>query len=656
MRGSLIRLFKAVKIDKKETGGKIPSANLLERTFMSGFVFAPEVVYNYTEEELFDLADFITGEQGLSPEELNTTFHKSWSKIRDANIMQLILEQCIHYLTTYGFEKLGIYNEDSVYIPMEKLEIPETDFKELSITVIKGYTEEEIKKKIAILLKAGIAFKKGTIEDIVTVCKSWKSFDINVDSIKNKEVKTALCDHLGVFPWDPIEFLRYLIYKATGYTLLIKDKATIANIKTSDNLKEITSTINNYVKLYGLKDLASVFYRFKPLFLSFRAVEELRPTINQVRRLAVKYHKPMKPDYLNGITAEIKKGNSIDENFFRKKLEEVNNFRKIRLAYALNYRTIVDDTDAILYKIRNGKGFTKEFSFHNKKYANTMFEIVMESIVNNLKPKVMDKTIYIPSTIDYALPVTEKQFTGNIPSGSSIVINGDIVFGVHWQNIKINGKGPKWPKERRDLAERIDLDLSLLNYEKFGWDAHYRSNERHILFSGDLTDAPLPHGATELFYVSKEKPHTFMVTLNYYNAHNDITVPFDIIIANESPKHMNKNYMVNQNNIKAVIRSEISGDKKQKTLGLVTTDGQKSVFYFSESGLGNSITSSNNTYTIQARKYFANFFTNPISFNMVLEKAGAKVISDKEKEEEVEYDIDLSFENLEKDHLIELLS
>lgn len=669
MKESILRLFKAIQIDEyqsvhntiEEIFEKGPSAALLKKTFMSGFIFAPEVIYNYTEKELFDLADFVISERGISPEELNATFHKSWSKIRDAGMAQLVLEQCVHYMTTYGFERFGIYDQDSVYIPMEKLDIPNTDLTELSITVIKGYTEEEIKEKTYVLLKAGIAFKKKTVDDVVTICKSWKSFELDADLIKNKEIKTALCDHLGIFPRDPIEFLRYLVYKATGNTLLIKDRATIEGIKASDNFGEIALIINNYVKLYGLKDLARVFYRFKPLFLSFRAVDELKPTINRMRKLAYKYHKPMKLDYLNEITAKIKRGDSIDEKFFAKKLEEANNFRKIRLAYALNYRTIVNDPDAILYRIRNGKGFAEEFSFHNKKYASVMLNVVMESIISTLKPKVMDKTIYIPSTINYALPATEKQFTGNIPSGSSVVIDGDVVFGVHWQNVKNS--------EKRS-THRIDLDLSAIECVKLGWDARYRSTERNIMFSGDLTDAPLPYGATEMFYVSRKKPCILAIMLNYYNAPNYYnalsrnpckpiicqTVPFEIIIAKETPKHMDKNYIVNQNNVKTTVKSEISADKKQKTLGLVMADGQKSTFYFCESGLGNDITSSINKYTMQARKYFVNFFTNPISLNVVLERAGARIISDKEKEKEVKYDIDLSLENLEKDHLIKLLS
>ena len=332
---SLMRLFKAVEINKIK-GTKAASQSILAKTLKHGFIFSPEVVYNYTETELVDLVEWI--HVGLTPEQLNSSFHKSWQKIKDASMLQLVMEQLIHYFTTYGFASLGIYNEESVYIPNEKLEIPETDIDGINIVVIHGYAKEEIKEKVIDLLKTGIALHEDTIKDIVDLSKHVGIGQENINDIKNKEVKTALCDHLKIFPEDPVEFLRYIIYKATGRTLLIKDMATIEGIKESDDLGVVTTLFKKYQDKYGLQRLAAIFYRFKPIFLALKTQISLGPTINKIRKLANKYHKPMKIDYLNNITAIIKGGFEIDSQLLQIHLKKVSTFRKIRLLYALQYR------------------------------------------------------------------------------------------------------------------------------------------------------------------------------------------------------------------------------------------------------------------------------------------------------------------------------
>ena len=62
---------------------------------------------------------------------------------------------------------------------------------------------------------------------------------------------------------------------------------------------------------------------------------------------------------------------------------------------------------------------------------------------------------------------------------------------------------------------RIDLDLSMMNVGgKIGWDGMYRSSHGDVLFSGDVTDAPLPHGASEFFYISKQTNNSYLFMLN----------------------------------------------------------------------------------------------------------------------------------------------
>lgn len=544
-------------------------------------------------------------------------------KVADTDIEQLVIEQMVHYITTYGFKYLNIYDENTVYIPVENLEIPLIGVDKIGITIIKGYTKDELKTKLMDVLQTGIALSDTTISDILDVAEYVDVDDEDVVWIKNKEVKVALYDHLDIMPRDPVEFLRYAVFKSTGKTLLIKNPSTIEAIKEGEDISQL------FIKYNDFHRLAEIFYRFKPLFLAFKANDRLKPTINKIRRLATEHHIPMRVDYLNDFTGMISRGESIDHDELRDELKKVNIFRKIRLAYALNYRC--EDVNSIMYKIRNGKSYATEFSFNHPRAAMIALGIVIESITDNLD--VEDKKIFIPDYINYALPSTEKQFTGNFPSGSYITIPHDMIVGIHWEDVD---------------HHTVDLDLSLLNEDegKIGWDSSYRNENRTILFSGDVTAAP--NGASELFYIQKQNLSNSIMFVNYYNYDEEIEVPFKIVVAKEHVDDFGKNYMVNPNNVICIANSVIN--QKQKILGMLSVTSGGSRFYFAESYLGRSITSSGEGYVEQSRDYLSAFYKNAISLNDVLKKGGAILVDEK-----ADCDIDLSPESIDKSTIINLL-
>src|SRR3990172_8541809 len=197
-----------------------------------------------------------------------------------------------------------------------------------------------------------------------------------------------------------------------------------------------------------------------------------------------------------------------------------------------------------------------------------------------------------------------------------------MVMGINWKNVKNN---------------RIDLDLSLINCEhgKIGWDCSYRTDTGDVLFSGDMTDAPGDNGASELFYIQRQKAGSYILLVNYYNYDKKIEVPFSIIIASEQVKNMKQNYMVNPNNVISIVKTKIN--QKQKVLALLVVAPTECKFYFTETYLGNKITSSKNEFVENSRKFLFDFYKNTISLNEVLEKSGAKIVKNKK-----ECDIDLS--------------
>lgn len=636
---STIRLFKAVPISKiREVGTEVTASKELlghlRVTIPQGFVFAPEVIHNYSEAELLALAHRVSKEVGLSSKRANASFHKAWGKVRDASIEQLVIEQLIHYFTTYGYERLGIYDKDTVYIPTEELKIPKLR-EGIPLTVIRGYTKGELKEKLLYLLNQGVALDEDTVKDVVDVALFVEVSDEEVEGIRNKEARVILYDCLDKLPSNPTEFLRYVVYKATSKPLLIVNDETIEAIKAKQNV-DVLKYFVKYRRRYGLERLAEIFYRFKPLFLAFRTNTQLRSTINRIRKLAPLHHKPMIPDYLNNVTTLIAKGKRVDDSELVDALSRVNTFRKIRLADALNFRT--KERDSILYRIRNGKSYATGFTFNYRDEADRVLSIVLDSVMEDIRGNVEGKKIFIPENVVYALPATEKQFTGDFPSGSYVAIPKDMVFGVHWENVK---------------GHRVDLDLSLLSAAgKMGWDARYRSEDSGILFSGDITDAGGPNGASELFYVSKQSsnPHSYIVFVNYFNYEEKVEVPFKIVVASEGVRDLKGNYMVNPNNVVAIAKGKIT--QKQKILGLVVTTPKENRFYFVEANIGNSVTSYGNDYTNKARKWLFDYYTSSISLNAALVQAGAKIVTAKGEG----VDIDLSPERLEKDTIINLLS
>ena len=198
---------------------------------------------------------------------------------------------------------------------------------------------------------------------------------------------------------------------------------------------------------------------------------------------------------------------------------------------------------------------------------------------------------------------------------------------------------------------RIDIDLSLINADdvKIGWDGRYRNRGRTALFSGDLTAAPLPRGASELFYIDEKDDSHYILFANYYNFNSSVPAPFKILVAKERPvTNFERDYMVNPNNVLCVTKSKM--DVKQKMLGLIVTTPTECKFYFNESSLGKGITSSRQDYAKLARQYLFDYSSNAISLNDILRDARAILVDKRE-----EADIDLSPESLEKDTIINLL-
>lgn len=632
----------------------------------------------------------------------NQTFHKSWDKVANAPIMQLVLEQIMNYITTYGFEAMGCYDEGSIYIPTEKLEIPEVEVEKIKLTPINAYTEEEIAEKLMILVTSGIALSDQTVKDVM-VLSDMIDKD-RFDEVSNREVRTFLYDKYNVMPKNPEAFLRYLMFKLTGATLKIQNVATYKALKASD--KEVALRMLESYEDYD--KLSSIFLRNKNLFLALKtkgineakvektyervdkyhvkatsssvvmkstgtyAEAKVNSIINKLRKLAVENHKALKPALLDSLTSLT----VCDKDAIVEALDKVTLFRAVRIMNMLAYR--LNGNKDIVYRVRNGKSYVSKVNETNEVVMREVYDVVRGYVVEKLSAKVSDKLVYLPDGVIYKAPASEKQFVGNIPEGSYFELpdGKDLIFAVHWNNLHGNKSRDSWGGSN----DRVDLDMHMMNNSsQFGWNTNYRDEDSQILFSGDMTSAPAPHGATEAYSISRKVHNqSYLVTLNDFNGHSE-DVPFEFIVAEGkvSSRYEVSNYMVDPNKIISKFNMKITPDKRQITLGMVKADEKTKRFYFSDYAVGRSgAVSTRNEYTLGALSYMRTYNEVQVTINELLKDAGANIINTptvvvKKAEayldeagqpqvrfvdETVSADIDLSIENIDKTSLIDLFN
>lgn len=534
----------------------------------------------------------------------NSTFYKSWIDVISRNRFELFIDQLIHYATTYGTGHTA-----QPYIPnaeQEKPPLPFTDFK-----VIAPITEQEAIKRCEGMLFSGIAMKQTTIQDVLTVLDTL-GHQLDIEKVKNKEAKMFLYAKKDLLPKDPVEMVRYMVYLATAKTLLIKDKDTIKAIKSS------VADVSILIQKFGIKELAKVFYRFKPIFLAFKKPQSAF-VINKLRRAANTAHEPMKESFF----ATILNGKHTDLVPLSERIDELNNFRKITLLQAINVRQKFLDIRA--FGIRNQKlymkvGRNKNNRDHVVQYLSMVYSLVYDSLIKSLKQKAC--TINIPAGVNITFPASEKSFIGNFPLGSSFDFSkSDNIVGINWRE--------------KDGARDLDLSLITIDGTKYGWNADYYNENNSIVYSGDMTSAN-PE-ATELYYASKNFTPAIVKVNRYSGAEGS---KFKFFVAKEKVVRLRRDYMVDPRNI--IVNVDCEMDSKEKQLGVITEDKFILAQFRTGKGRvsGDSIT---NKYT----DYALNTIDCYVDMRKALEDAGF-TFTDQSPE------IDLK--DLTKDVLIKLLS
>lgn len=556
--GNLVKLF---NISIEDPRNEVDYVTLNNFAMQVGYIVHPKACNFATQQ-------FIRSISG----NVNSTFYQTWEDVTSKTRFELFIDQLIHYVTTYG---ANFAQEGNGYVPNA------TPVGPVYISLFKDYkvimpcTEEDVYNRCMDMLTSGIAMKQETIETIVDYVVEYvkvndllKSGEFDIDVIANREALTLLCDELGIAPNKKFDLFRYIMYKTTGSTLIIKNKATINAI-----IRSTTQFDFNTLSEKQLISLASIFYRFKPLFLAFKKTYNSHAyystpitsrnasVINKIRRMAPKYHTPLEESVMATMLGKV-----YDSTVLIKTATQMNTFQIIRLMNTIIERLNHTD-EKVMYIIRNGKMFVKDSKSYSGMimYYVTVFNILKNELVSRLS----EKATYVkyPKNMVLACPTSEKNFVGDLPFGTYMDLqNADSFVGIYWRE--------EWGTH--------DFDLSVLSLDgnKIGWNADYYSNNQDIIYSGDMTSAR-PE-ATEIM-LFKKGAQDGVVMVNRYNGRDGSK--FRFFGGVEPNMKLKRNYMVDPNFIK--FSADVVSDTTQQTLGLLNMGR----FYVMALGSGNSIVS-----------------------------------------------------------------
>lgn len=613
LQKSVLYLFKSVL--PIETKAKCNYLDLL----LEGVYIMPEA-RQYLDERL---KGFCTREFGNNVVHYNrTALFKSFKDVDRANVEQLLVDQLDHYLSVYTqteetFSKA--INSSLVYVPV-KSETYECEPFIFNTTVISIITEEELIKRATDLLSSGIALNSATQESLINIFKAYKDkFDIN--AIKNKEFLMCICKELNLVPKKAEQLLRYCVYRITSNPMIINSTRERKNLYS--RICFYTTTINRILKQYveenGVEPIAQQFNRYRKLWIILKhAGKDATTIINRARKLSDKLNRPHKLQVLDRINDK-----NIDIEDVKKELEKVTVFKKFSLLNAI-YNAKSNDK---MYVIRNGRIYstTKE---HTSKASFKIKNLIFNSIKKDIGKNIKGKRFYIPKGIMYAVPTSQKNFIDNIPMYTRYKMDMNSIIGIHWTNSEDG---------------RVDLDLHYTSKNiHIGWNSRFDSKE-NILYTGDLTDAPAPKGATEAFYIKDTLKDDFgMISVNNYSGNPDL---FELFIGSDSEKKIyDRNGIMNAENLAFKFTGLSMNDDNEKCFGIIDSQEDSREFIFIDNSSGFDRVPAYSAQKEVMLSAIRSMAKNRLYLNELIEKLGGEIVLDKESA-----DYDLSINSLVKD-------
>jgi hypothetical protein len=345
-------------------------------------------------------------QHGLTTSMMNATaFYRSWEKVASTPDQQRLVDQITHHLSTYGLRMVGLDSPDLIYLPTDEFAQPAPE--RIGLQVVRGVPRREIIQAGLDMLARGAAMKQETIEAVITCLTDECGYTFTgAETIGNREALVLIADRTGILPQRGDDLLRYLVYKASGETLVIKNDALIDQIKASGfALPALTED--------QMVALAGSFLRMKALWLAFKqAHASNRPIVNRLAKLAQRHHEAVKPGVLGTLTTREWSASEV-----RAAAERAPTGQVVRALNAVRFYQDADNQSRY-YRIRNGKSFAATDSRDRAGIPLAQYEGILLQV---LRERVGDQPIRQPERVELAFPASEKQFMGAIPSIFSII-------------------------------------------------------------------------------------------------------------------------------------------------------------------------------------------------------------------------------------------
>lgn len=504
-----VRLFKAIPREMVMKPGC--GANWKE-CFEQGFL-----VINDHGDIMSDISNdayrIIHAVFGKNAVQFNNTFYQDFRTVRDMTNLERVLDQIMHYMSTYGREMVGL--EARPYIPVRDFDfegIPGMNISVDQILVIQMVDDKVLGDMVDHMVKtvkAPNAMMRTGFQYL------WPYMSVTDKDIQSFELKCVYYDESGRVPSQNIDFLRYMVYKTTGRPMLIKDRTTIEIIKR---------TTPDY-KLIGLwqecdiNSMAEIFYRYKPLFLAFKhmgtisrwdgrertqANPNMARVINRIRRAAVEHHKPLNEASIQNMIQMYLQNKSVAHL-----VAKASNRDLVKIINSLLNSLEVDQPR--VFNIRNGKAYVADGVTKLPKELrkrSEMMTYIYDQLVARMGDKYENVVFVMPEHIEYTVPTSEKQMVYTYPWGTRIQVPGEggYTMGMHWFD---------------QHGQRVDLDLHMngLNGAHIGWNAGYYNSE--ATYSGDMTGAPLPNGAAEAIEFCT-RDNDYNMTINKFSGPDNV--------------------------------------------------------------------------------------------------------------------------------------
>jgi len=566
-------------------------------------------------------------------DQINNTFWSFYQTIKHEADGTRILHQLIHYITTYGAEALGIDIE--TYIPNEVFGQITPDQVVKNVHVIKALTYEDLIQFLKEFVSQNRAIDDESFASFKTILSymddTVKKLLLSITA--NRQLKILILNLLPqgyLFIDDVDDLLVYLINLVTHKPLKIKSRRVLQSLRLDPWAQEIFTKWIEYDPKERIRQLAETWRRNREYYLHLKSYEN-RTYINKARKLADKLYKPVKLFHIFNLNKQGFKSfvkNQSTQNLVKYLYYLRNTSNELRFA-------IIRDGKFVIYD--------KQPKTLSLDVIHEYHDIVFNELKNRIRSKLSQYDMIKISSLKYrlALPMSLKHLIGGkVPIFSTMSLNDNryVYIGIHWKNHYTS----------------VDLDLHVVTEsgQRVGWNSDWVDGET-IIFSGDMTDAPRPYGATEMYRIDLSQLSNHLFFSVYDFRRNFMNHIFSLLILASVQK---KDIPLSLSDVEITI--PLVETEYNQTLGYIDPDDKKFVFFnktidktFFPAVTDDSVESY--VLALKALKSYKPVFLDEFLFDGNISFMPIVIGNVQQKDTKI---YDLSIQNLSRDIWIDLLS